>query len=68
MSSLFGSVRSVVFGYLSECGVVYNEALQAQAYGWNTTVWAFYGGAAEPTSADRATAEDQLARLELPPL
>jgi hypothetical protein len=46
---------------------VYNEAVQMQVNGWNITVWIFYGGAAEPSEGARAAAQDQLARLDVPP-
>jgi Domain of unknown function (DUF4232) len=45
---------------------VYAERLLAEVDGWNVDVVAFYGGASEPSAATRATAQRQLARLQLP--
>ena len=46
---------------------VTGEGLQVQVNGWNITVHIFYGGAAEPTPESRAAAQEQLARLDVPP-
>jgi hypothetical protein len=60
---------------------VYADRLQAQVGGWNIDLLVFYGGgvptaapavpsvsvASEPSAEHRATAQEQLARLEVPP-
>jgi hypothetical protein len=45
---------------------VYAERLGVQVNGWNIDLLVFYGGT-EPTAGTRAAAQEQLARLDVPP-
>jgi hypothetical protein len=63
-------------GFEGQPDHIYGERLQAQVSSWNIDLLVFYGGGdpravppvrSEPSTETRATAQEQLARLEVPP-